>query len=65
MIQKTIFFVNILTFVSIKTETIRNDFKVFKNQVLNITVGESSLTSSVYKPLWMDCATICSTNPNC
>ena len=65
MILTKIFFVNILTLASIRTETIQNDFKVFKNQVLNMTLSESSLISSLYGPLWMQCAGVCSANPNC
>ena len=66
MILKKIFFVKILMFVSIiSTEAIQNDFKVFKNQDLNMTVGESSLISSFFKPSRMHCASVCSANPNC
>ncbi len=57
--------VNILLLVSIRTETIQNDFKVLENQDINMTVSESSLISSLYKPLWMQCASVCSANPNC
>jgi hypothetical protein len=60
-----IFFVKILTFVLIKIETNQNDFKVFKNQDINMIWGESSLISSFYKPSRMMCASVCSANPNC
>ena len=43
----------------------KNDFKVLKNQDINVTVGESSLISSVYKPSRMQCMAVCSSNPNC
>jgi hypothetical protein len=65
MILIKIFLVNILLLVSIRTETIQNDFKVLKNQDINMTVGESSLISSFYKPSRMQCASICSANLNC
>jgi hypothetical protein len=65
MILTKIFFVNILTLASIRTETIQNDFKVFKNQVVNMTLSESSLISNLYRPLWMQCAAVCNANPNC
>ncbi len=57
--------VNILLLVSIRTETIQNDFKVLKNQDINMTVSESSLISSFYKPSRMQCANVCGANPNC
>ncbi len=57
--------VNILLLVSIRTEAVHNDFKVFKNQDINMTVGESSLISSFYKPSRMQCASVCSANPSC
>ncbi len=60
-----LFLVNILLLVSIRTEAIHNDFKVFKNQDINITVGESSLILSFYKPSRMQCMALCSTNANC
>jgi hypothetical protein len=65
MILIKIFLVNILLLVSIRTEAIHNDFKVFKNQDLNMTVSESSLTSSFYKPSRMQCMSLCNTNANC
>ncbi len=42
-----------------------NDFKIFKNQYLNMTVNESSLISCVYKPSRLQCLALCSTNTNC
>ncbi len=57
--------VNILLLVSIRTETIQNDFKVLKNQDLNMTLSETSLISSFYKLSRIQCASVCSTNPNC
>jgi hypothetical protein len=65
MILIKIFLVNILLLVSIRTEAIHNDLKVFKNQDINMTVGDSSLISSFYKPSRMQCASVCSANPNC
>ena len=65
MILIKIFLVNILLLVSIRTEAIHNDFKVFKNQDLNMTVSESSLISSFYKPSRMQCMFLCNTNANC
>jgi hypothetical protein len=65
MILIKIFLVNILLLVSIRTETIQNDFKVLKNQDINMTVSESSLISSFYKPSRMQCASVCNANPNC
>jgi hypothetical protein len=65
MILTKIFLVNILFLMEIRTEAIHNDFKVLKNQDLNMTVGESSLISSFYKPSRMQCASVCSANPNC
>jgi hypothetical protein len=65
MIFIKIFLVNILLLVSIRTETIQNDFKVLENQDLNMTVSEPSLISSFYKPSRMQCASECSANPNC
>jgi hypothetical protein len=65
MIIIKIFLVNILLLVSIRTETIHNDFKIFQNQDINMTVGDTSLVSSLYKPSWMLCASECSANPNC
>ncbi len=64
MILIKTFLVNILLLV-IRTEAIHNDFKVLKNQDLNMSVGESSLISSFYKPSRMQCASVCSANPNC
>ena len=43
----------------------QNDFKLLKNQDIAVTVGESSLISSVYKPSRMQCMAVCSANPNC
>jgi hypothetical protein len=66
MILTNIFFVKILTFVSIiSTEAIQNDFKVFKKQDLNMTLSASSLISKFYKLSRMQCAGVCSANPNC
>jgi hypothetical protein len=65
MILIKIFLVNILLLVSIRTEAIHNDFKVLKNQDINLTVGDSSLISSLYKPSRMQCASVCSANPSC
>jgi hypothetical protein len=65
MIFIKIFLVNILLLVSIRTEAIHNDFKVLKNQDINMTVGESSLISSFYKPSRMQCANVCGATPNC
>ncbi len=65
MILTKIFLVNILLLVSIRTETVQNDFNVLKNQDINMTVGKSSLISSFYKPSRMQCASVCSANPSC
>jgi hypothetical protein len=65
MILIKIFLVNILLLVSISAEAIHNDFKVLKNQDINMTVGESSLISSFYKPSRMQCMSLCNTNANC
>jgi hypothetical protein len=65
MILIKIFLVNILLLVSIRTEAIHNDFKVSKNQDINMTVSESSLISSLFKPSRMQCADVCSANRNC
>ena len=64
---KKIFFINILILASVESQGVtgQNDFKVFKNQDINMTVGESSIMSRVYKQSWMQCAAACSSNPNC
>ena len=49
----------------VKTETVQHEFKVSKNQDTSMTIGESSLISSVYKLSRMTCMTICNSNPNC
>ncbi len=51
--------------MALSTETIQNDFKVLKNQLLNNTAVASSLILSIYKPLLVHCVGVCSANPNC
>jgi hypothetical protein len=59
-------FINILIILKLSQGTInQNDFKVFKNQEINFTVGESSLISNVFKPSRMQCMAGCSLNENC
>jgi hypothetical protein len=67
MISTKIFFTNILILAlgATQGEERQNDFKIFKNQYKNMTVNESSLVSSLYKPSRMQCITLCSTNTNC
>ncbi len=43
----------------------QNDFTVFKNQEINLTVGESSLISNIFKPSRMQCMAGCSLNEYC
>ena len=49
----------------VKTETVQHAFKVFKNQDINATSGESSLISSVNKMGDLFCVASCNSNPNC
>ena len=49
----------------VKTETVQHEFKVSKNQDINLTIGESSLISSVNKPSRMTYMATCNSNPNC
>jgi hypothetical protein len=61
------FLLNILILVSLESQGVanQNDFIVLKNQDLNVTVNETSLISSVFKPSRMQCMTMCSSDPNC
>jgi hypothetical protein len=67
MISKNMFFINILLLAFDKSQGVSNQnyFRVLKNQNINMTVGESSLISSVYKLSRMQCMTVCSVNSNC
>ena len=49
----------------VKTETVQHEFKVSKNQDINMTIGESSLISSANKPSRITCMATCKSNPNC
>ncbi len=67
MILKHMFFINILLLAFDESQGVanHNDFRVLKNQNINMSVGESSLISSVYKLSRMQCMTFCSVNSNC
>jgi hypothetical protein len=67
MILKNVFFVNILLLACDESQGVANPnyFMVLKNQNLNMSLSESSLISSVYKPSRMQCMTACSANTNC
>ena len=67
MILVEIILINVLyQLVSgVKTETVQHAFKVLKNQDINMTIGESSLISSVNKPSRTTCMAACNSNPNC
>jgi hypothetical protein len=54
--------------IGIRLFTRSSKFKLFQNfekKYINIPVSKSGLISSVYKPLRMQCITLCSTNTNC
>jgi hypothetical protein len=61
------FFINILILATVESQGVanQNDFIVLKNQNLNMTVNETSLISSLYKPSRMQCMAVCSSDPNC
>ena len=65
MFLKLLKIILILALVESQGIASQNYFTVLKNQDINMTVGESSLISSVYKPSWMQCMTVCYVNPNC
>jgi hypothetical protein len=67
MISTNLFSINIIILALGATQGVlnSNDFKILKNQYINIPVSESGLISSVYKPSRMQCITLCSTNTNC
>jgi hypothetical protein len=67
MVSTKILFKCVLFLATVESQgvTNQNDFKVLKNQDINMTVGESSLISSVYKPSRMQCMAMCSGNSNC
>ena len=49
----------------VKTEIVQREFKVSQNQDINMTIGDSSLISSVNKLSRMTCIATCNSNPNC
>ena len=49
----------------VKPETVQHEFKVSKNQYINMMMGESSLISSVNKMGDLFCVASCNSNPNC
>ena len=66
MVSTKIFFKCVLFLATVESQgVIQNDFQVQKNQDIVVSVGESSLISSVYKPSGMQCMTVCSSNSNC
>jgi hypothetical protein len=64
MIITKIFFINILILASIRTEKVQN-FKVSKNNDINLTVGESNIISIAYKKFAFLCLAVCSSDPYC
>ena len=48
-----------------QTETVQHEFKVSKNKEISMTIGESSLISSVNKMGDLFCVASCNSNPNC
>ena len=48
----------------VKTETIQNEFKVTRNQDINLKFGELSLISSVNKMNGLFCVATCNSNLN-
>jgi hypothetical protein len=68
MILPKLFSINILIVALVESQQVvenPNEFKILKNQNINMTVNESSLISSNYKPSRMQCMAFCSTNINC
>jgi hypothetical protein len=67
MILTNLFSINIIIWALGYSQGVvnSNDFKILKNQYINIPVSESSLISSVHLPSRMQCITLCSTNTNC
>ena len=55
----------ILKMALINGEAVQHDFKVLKDQGVDLVVGESSLISSIFKPSRMQCMAACSSNSNC
>ena len=49
----------------INGETVQHDFRVLKDQGVDLVVSESSLISSIFKPSRMQCMAACSSNSNC
>jgi hypothetical protein len=67
MILSNLFFTNIILWALGELQGVlyQNDFKILKNQYLNMTLSESSLISSVYKASRMQCIGLCTTDSNC
>ena len=49
----------------INGEAVQHDFRVLKDQGVDLLVGESSLISSIFKPSRMQCMAACSSNSDC
>ncbi len=55
----------ILQYVCVNPETVQHDFKVSKDQVVDLTASETCLISSVYKSSEMTCIGSCNSNLEC
>ena len=55
----------ILKMALINGEAVQHDFRVLKDQGVDLVVSESSLISSIFKPSRMKCMAACSSNSNC
>jgi hypothetical protein len=65
MVLTRILIVTILQFTCVYLEKVQNDFKVSKNQSIDLTASEKCLISSVYKSSRMTCMGSCNSNPEC
>jgi hypothetical protein len=67
MSSRIFFLINILLLATVESQVVanQNNYKVMKNQDIVMTMGESSLISSIYKPSRMQCMGVCSANTNC
>ena len=65
MVSARILILTILQFICVNPETVQHDFKVSKNQSVDLTESETCLISSLYKSSEIVCIGSCNSNPEC
>ena len=63
MVLVRILILTIVQFTCVNLETVQHDFKVSKDQVVDLAESETCLILSVYKSSEMVCIGSCNSNP--